>query len=365
MTTTTLTKPSEILVSTAPLSNTTEAILNFAFWLLEQKETLPRKEFKQLIQSYGWTKEQNKYIRLAEVFCLFSPSDLAAIEPDTLFVLAKHHKKYAPVIKQLQDLGTITQEKVKALMKEQRKPRVKTEEKPRQSAQVGKPAHAAGSTIWRSLPDGGRYVQIPPIHDEEAGVTLQEMMEQEGLTAQKIVAEGLCLRQALKVGQLTWVSSTQELEALMEETAVHESEKPVSTDIVNIITLVEQPESNCNSLTVNDVLSELSNKLFYVVENITRFTRKQVKEAEQLVREIVNFCNSQPADCQWLTLAEITRRDGMALSIVIGYLGREHKNWFLNLPQLLADAAIQHPEELLWVNEVLRSNALLITKLAY
>jgi hypothetical protein len=67
---------------------------------------------------------------------------------------------------------------VKALMKEQRKPRVKTEEKPRQSAQVGKPAHAAGSTIWRSLPDGGRYVQIPPIHDEEAGVTLQEMMEQ-------------------------------------------------------------------------------------------------------------------------------------------------------------------------------------------
>jgi hypothetical protein len=47
----------------------------------------------------------------------------------------------------------------------------------------------------------------------------------------------------------------------------------------------------------------------------------------------------------------------MALAIVIGYLGKEHKNWFLNLPQLLADAAEQHPEELLWMNEVLRSKA--------
>ncbi|MBW4511484.1 MAG: hypothetical protein KME64_33985 [Scytonematopsis contorta HA4267-MV1] len=62
-------------------------------------------------------------------------------------------------------------------------------------------------------------------------------------------------------------------------------------------------------------------------------------------------------DSQWFTLASITRRNGMALAIVIGYLVREHKDWFLNLPQLLADAAVQKPEELLWVNEVLRSKA--------
>jgi hypothetical protein len=105
------------------------------------------------------------------------------------------------------------------------------------------------------------------------------------------------------------------------------------------------------------VISPLSNKLFYVVENITTFTKKQVKEAEQLVREIVDFCNSQPIDSQWFTIAEITRRDGMALAILIGYLSKEHKEWFLNLPQLLADAAVQYPEELLWVNEVLRSDA--------
>jgi hypothetical protein len=137
-----LTKPSEILISTAPLSSATESILNFAFHLHQKKETLSKKEYKQLIQEYDWSGEETKYIKLAEVFCMFSSSDLAAIEPDTLFVLSKNHNKYAPVIEQLQYLGTITQEKVKALMKEQRKPRVKTEEKP---------------SIWRSLPNSGHW----------------------------------------------------------------------------------------------------------------------------------------------------------------------------------------------------------------
>ncbi|NJL09963.1 MAG: hypothetical protein HC908_06615, partial [Calothrix sp. SM1_7_51] len=100
--------------------------------------------------------------------------------------------------------------------------------------------------------------------------------------------------------------------------------------------MVEQPKNECNSLTVEDVISSLSNKLFCVVESITYLTRKAVKEAEQLVRNIVDFCNSQTADCQWSTLAEITRRNGIALTIVIGYLGKEHRDWFFNLPQLLA-----------------------------
>ncbi|MDF5726102.1 MAG: hypothetical protein PUP91_37795 [Rhizonema sp. PD37] len=46
-------------------------------------------------------------------------------------------------------------------------------------------------TIWRSLPDGNRYAQIPPIHDQETGVEIQRQMEQEGLTAQSVVKRAI------------------------------------------------------------------------------------------------------------------------------------------------------------------------------
>ena len=36
-------------------------------------------------------------------------------------------------------------------------------------------------TIWRSLPDGSRYAQIPPIHDQDTGVEIQRQMECDSL----------------------------------------------------------------------------------------------------------------------------------------------------------------------------------------
>ena len=46
-------------------------------------------------------------------------------------------------------------------------------------------------SIWRSLPDGNRYAQIPPIYDQETGVEIQRQMESEGLTAQKVVGRAI------------------------------------------------------------------------------------------------------------------------------------------------------------------------------
>ncbi|MDF5730815.1 MAG: hypothetical protein PUP92_23070 [Rhizonema sp. PD38] len=48
-------------------------------------------------------------------------------------------------------------------------------------------------TIWRSLPDGSRYAQVPPIHDQEVGVEIQRQMDSEGLTAQKVVGRAIAL----------------------------------------------------------------------------------------------------------------------------------------------------------------------------
>ncbi len=103
----------------------------------------------------------------------------------------------------------------------------------------------------------------------------------------------------------------------------------------------------------------LSEQLFVAVENLNNFGRTQGKEAE-LIASIINFCNSQPVSEQWNTLAEITCRNSKALMIVVGYSGEEHSEWFFDLPQLLADAALDNPEELEWVDKKLRSQALLL-----
>ncbi len=47
------------------------------------------------------------------------------------------------------------------------------------------------STIWIRNPDATRYCQIPPIHDQATGVEIQRQMDEEGLTAQKVVSRAV------------------------------------------------------------------------------------------------------------------------------------------------------------------------------
>ena len=46
-------------------------------------------------------------------------------------------------------------------------------------------------TIWRRTEDATRYCQIPPIHDQATGVEIQRQMDEEGLTAQKVVSRAV------------------------------------------------------------------------------------------------------------------------------------------------------------------------------
>lgn len=388
--TATVLNPTQTVPPVAPLSNETKNILEFAFYLQQQKQTLSRKDFKKLVQSYGWTGEEKIYLKMASVFQVFSPSDLAAIEPNTLFVLAKNHKKYAAVIQQMASLEEITQDAVKNLMKLARKKKVQKKDE---------------ASIWRYSADGGRHVQFPPSYDEHMGVMAQSMMDEEGLTIQRIIKEGLCLRKGLQMGLLGWVDGISQLDALMtgdsdleaftaslqpleefvvgdtsdtpapkleaatlsptDNTSVAEPHELLTNTVVTAVTNLENIESiqsnnKSSQLPVEqafDILSSLKNQLSYVVENITSFTLKEVKEAEKLVRQIINFCNSQPEEQQWLTLAEITKRNSNALVIFMDFIDKDTKEWFFNLPVLLAGCAVDHPEELLWVDNVLREEA--------
>lgn len=175
------------------LADVTKTILHHAFWLAEQKQRLSLKEYKKLLINQGWQGEEKKYLKIAAAFGKFTPQDFSQVEPRTIYQLAERSNKYQPVIDRLLDLSNINQETVRSLIKKQRTPRGKRGEKP---------------SIWRRLKNGGRYCQIPPIHEEaeKTGTTLQKMMDEEGLSAQQIVAEAIALRQAYKSGQLVLVT---------------------------------------------------------------------------------------------------------------------------------------------------------------
>jgi hypothetical protein len=192
----------------------TQNIIAHAKFLEQQKELLPRSDYKQLLKSHGWKQEEKKYLRVATAFTDFTPEQLAAIEPSTIFYLANNRKKYQPVIDELKNLTQITQETVRALIEKHRsvKPKQESEEKP---------------TIWKIGRDGKRYCQIPAIYDEEVGVAIQRMMEKEGKTAQSIVSEGISLREAFTQGRLIFIdppseNSTSESKQHDEETT-HEA----------------------------------------------------------------------------------------------------------------------------------------------
>ncbi|MEO1375096.1 MAG: hypothetical protein AAFW70_12405, partial [Cyanobacteria bacterium J06635_10] len=274
------------------LGKATLNILRNAFYLAKQKLELSRKAYKQLIFDWGWEKEDKKYLKVAQTFEKFAPLSLAQIEPATIFLLANQNQKYAPVIEQLLDISYITQEKVRELIKQQRKPKPFQSEKP---------------SIWRRTRDGRRYCQVPPIHDQATGVALQRMMDSEGKSAQQIIAESLALRQAMKEGRLVEVSQTQEIEnikvetqeptesdeSLNNETYVNNSsgKSIIETDSseTEVDESVFSSDIILNPKTTQETVEFLSHELFAVVENIKYFGRKKNKEAERLIAQIIDY----------------------------------------------------------------------------
>ncbi len=203
-----------IAPSLVSLFGSTESILQHAFWLQERKKALSRKDYRHLLEEYGWQGEEKRYLKVAIAFEQFAAEELCLIEPRTIFQLAENRNKYQPVIEAMRNLETINQSAVRELIQQQRKTRLpKPEEKP---------------TIWRQTGSGSRYVQIPPLHeqDEQTGLTLQQMIETEGLTAQAIVREAIALRQAHKAGRLVEIENLS-LEVEEETDAAYRQESEV------------------------------------------------------------------------------------------------------------------------------------------
>ncbi len=199
------------------LGDSTEQILRYAFWLADVKENSKKSRYQQILREQGWKGEDRKYLKVAKTFEDFDPAALRHIEPDTIFLLAKSNKKYQPVLQQMRYAEELNQAVVRELIKKHRKP---------------KPFKPEPS-IWRATPRGERYCQVPPIWEDDhfSGVTLQAMIDREGLTAQQIIRESLELRLAYKEGRLVEVPAEIIEEPFLDDFTDYEAFDDVQPEI--------------------------------------------------------------------------------------------------------------------------------------
>lgn len=183
-------------------------ILEVSFYLEEQERILKRKEYKKVVISLDLEGEDKKYVKVGKTFVGFDPQDLALVEPDTIFLLAKNNKKYQPVIEQLKNETNITQKRVRDLIKLSRKPQ-KQETSDNNNSDTTKEK----VSVWRRNISGKRYCQIGSIHEEDefTGTTIQRIVKEKGVLPQTVVRQAMSLVEAYESGELVRVENSQEL----------------------------------------------------------------------------------------------------------------------------------------------------------
>lgn len=377
-------------------SNPTEHIeqssleyLYAAFSLYECKQTLNRKQYRALLEEYRWDKgttEERRSLKIAENFQAFvgCPEHLAVLPVPILLRLCS--KNYQVLIEKLQDIpiGGLTCKLVLELIKE----RGKFLKSQRKEKKVGN---------WRATPDGNRYYTFGKImeDDHQTGVLTDKLIEQLGFSPQQIARMAIADfydNQIVeiptdKISSLTdlitdekesntinsedvespinWESKQQEFESLLQKDTEYtdseytdESEIDSEEDVKEVLdntqaeTQITSEASISEELEIIPTPPELTAKLQFIRSLPMPFNSKDKNIACEVVSSIASTCDT------WESIATVTQRDSMSLAFIIGFLEDEQKAWFENLPKLLAEYAVTHPEELIWVDGVTRTKAL-------
>lgn len=172
---------------TAHIETSTLEYLHVVFLLWEYKSVYSQREYRTLLDTYGWDKgtaEERRALKIAENFQEFAtcPQHLAPIPVTILLKLCS--KKYQPIISQLQDypIGGLTCEFVLELI-EERKALLKAEKQRLQESEEEKPS------VKAELHSCDRYCQFPPQweEDHQTGVLTQELIDGYGLLPQQIL----------------------------------------------------------------------------------------------------------------------------------------------------------------------------------
>ncbi|MDJ0733554.1 MAG: hypothetical protein QNJ47_05600 [Nostocaceae cyanobacterium] len=233
------------------LADATNSIIEQAFWLASQKRVLSYQQYKYLLSSIGWSlKESRVYLKVAAAFSSFSPDELQEVEPNTIFELARHTKKYHTVIEKLKDCGKITQEKVREFITAHRTPKKPKPDKP---------------SIWKLGRDGKPVCRIPDIleDDMQTGNIIQKEMDQNGTFAQTLIREAVTLWQAVKEGRLV-VKDVEVTEESSESTSNDFEQQDFiihseSENELGLNTFIDY-NSNSDDILIQDEIEESINK---------------------------------------------------------------------------------------------------------
>ncbi|WP_375490839.1 hypothetical protein [uncultured Nostoc sp.] len=166
---------------TTHIEQSTLEYLHTAFLLYEYKQTYTKKEYRALLEEYGWDKgsaESRRSLRIAENFQAFisCPEHLAVLPISLLLRLCSHN--YKILIDELKDIpiGGLTCGLVLELI-----------EKRRLFLRAMNQEKKDGN--WRATPDGNRYYTFGKImeDDHQTGVFTEKLIEELGLSPQRIV----------------------------------------------------------------------------------------------------------------------------------------------------------------------------------
>ena len=321
------------------LEASTIEYLHMSFLLYEYKNGYSKREYRELLDGYGWDKgssEERRALKLAEHFQDFAHRPHALIQIPVTTLLRLCSEKYKPIIEELNQLDEddITCDRVLKLIKE-RQALLKKEK------ELELPEKAS---IWRRNCRGERYAQFPPVYenDQQTGVLTQKLMDEYGLIPQAILREAVAdLYQKIMEGQ-------QEESAAPDVNGVGVR--------VNDDNHYSEPIPSVNQIpTVKDKWQELSEQLQADVDDIGRIDNQT---GNLIAENCQRWEAAVPQEKRWNAIANIVRHDGTSLKHLSNYAVNHNPQWRETWGATLANYH-NFEQELTWVDTDVRNDALI------
>jgi hypothetical protein len=208
---------------TVHIEQSTLEYLHTAFLLYEYKQTHSKREYRALLEEYGWDKgsaEEKRSLKIAEHYQAFvgCPEHLAVLPISVLLRLCTPN--YKVLIEELQGFSNLNCQEVLELIDERR---VFLKSQNREEKEGN----------WRATSDGSRYYTFGKImeDDHQTGVLTEKLILQMGLSPQRIVRmaiSDLYEKQQTEIGK-------DEIDDFVESSPVEEDLTRDSEETVNEI----------------------------------------------------------------------------------------------------------------------------------